>query len=117
VREVMAHGGIAILAVVFALALALFGTATAIAQLGVFVLNQHAGRDDFGPLDFEVFGTRLQLDGVVTSLFALLLVTAALLAVWWLAQGAVRSCPECRSDVPLEATICRHCTTELESRA
>jgi hypothetical protein len=109
----MAHGGIAILAVVFALALATYETANAIAQQAVFVFNQHAGTEQFDPLDFRVLGTDFVFDQIVQAALALLLVAAALLGAWRLTRGAVKACPECRSDVPSDATVCRYCTTDL----
>ena len=112
-RELTAHGGTAILAVVFALALATYETASALAQQAVFAFNQHAGTEEFDPLDFRVLGTDFLLDQVVQTSLALLLVAAALLGAWGLTRGTVKACPECRSDVPSEATVCRYCTTDL----
>lgn len=109
----MGHGGIAILAVVFALALAAYGTASALAQIVVYVINQQ-GTEEFDILDFEIFGTTFVLDELVRTALALVLVTGALLAFWRLSRGSVRSCPECRSEVPRDARICRYCTTDLE---
>lgn len=113
-REIMAHGGIALLGVVFALAFAAYQVATALAQIAVFVFNQHAGDEDFDPLDFEIFGTQFSVDALVQSGLTLLLIIAALFAVWRLARNAARACPECRSQVPREASVCRYCTADLE---
>jgi hypothetical protein len=112
-RELTAHGGIAILAVVFALAFGIFGVATAIAEIVVFALNQHVGDDEFSLLELEIFGTDLPLDGVVRSLLALLLVGAALFAAWRLGRSTAQTCPACFSEIPRQATICRYCTTEV----
>jgi uncharacterized membrane protein YccC len=113
-RELVAHGGIAILAVVFALALAAYHLANALAQVAVYVLNQHAGTEEFDILDFEVFGTEIFLDEIVRTALALVLVAAGLVGAWWLTRGSTRRCPECRSDISRDARICRYCTTELE---
>jgi hypothetical protein len=112
-RELASHGGIAILAVVFAVALATYGTANALAEQVVSAITQHAGPEYFDPLDFHVLGTDFVLDRLVQAVLALLLSAAALLAVWRLTRGAVRTCPECCSDVASEATVCRYCTTDL----
>jgi hypothetical protein len=112
-RELTAHGGIAILAVVFALALAAYGTANALAEQVVSAIAQRAGSTPFGPLDFHVLGTDVVLDRLLQAVLALLFTVAALFAVWRLTRGALRTCPECRSDVAFEATVCRYCTTDL----
>jgi hypothetical protein len=114
-RELLAHGGIAILAVVVALALAGFQLADAIAQTAVFVLNQHASGEDFDFLDVTVFGTEIPLDAVVQSLLAALLAAGAWFAAWRLTRGATRTCPECRSQIAPEASVCRYCTTDLRA--
>jgi len=116
-RELTAYGGIAILAVVFALALAAYGTANALAEQIVSAITQHAGSEHFNPLDFRVLGTDFVLDRLLQAVLALLFSAAALLAVWRLTRGAVRTCPECRSDVATEATVCRYCTTDLGPRS
>ena len=112
-RELVAHGDIAVLAVLFALAFATYQVATALAQLVVYVLNQHAGDEDFDPLDFEVFGTQFPLDALAQAALVLMLLAGAAFALWRLARSAAKTCPECRSQVPAEATVCRYCTTEL----
>ena len=113
-RELMAHGGIAILAVVFALAFAAFQLANSIAQTALFAVQQHAG-EGFELIDFTIFETRIQLDAVVQALLSVVLIAAAWLAVWLLTRASVRKCPECRSQIDREASICRYCTTELTS--
>jgi hypothetical protein len=112
-REMLALGGIAVLAIVFALAFAAFNVATAIAQIAVFTFNQHVGSEDFDPLEFKVFGTTFYLDALVQGVLTLSLIAAALFGAWRLARTAVRMCPECHSDVPRDASVCRYCTTEL----
>jgi hypothetical protein len=109
----LAHGGIAVFAVVFALAFAAFNVATAIAQIAVLVFNQHVGSEDFDPLQFKVLGTTFYLDALVQGVLTLVLVTAALFGVWRLTRGVVVTCPECRSEIPHNASVCRYCTAEL----
>jgi len=109
----LAHGGIAVLAVLFALAFAAFNVATEIAQIAVLVFNQHVGSEDFDPLELKVFGTTLYLDALVHGVLTLLLIAAALFGLWRLTRSADRTCPECRSDIPREASVCRYCTAEL----
>jgi hypothetical protein len=110
----MAHGGIAILAIVFALAFALFGVADALAEVAVSVLLQAAvDEEGRGDLSFTIADTTISYYAVLRGVFALIVVVAALYGAWRLGRSAVRTCPECRSEVPSEASICRYCTTEL----
>lgn len=113
-RELMAHGGIAVLAVVFALAFALVEVADAIAEVAVAVLQQLAVDEERGgDLSFTIADTTIFYSAVLRGVFAVLVVVAALYGTWRLARRGVRTCPECRSEVPSEASVCRYCTTEL----
>jgi len=110
-----AHGGIAILALVFALAFAGFYLANALAQVTIFVLQQHVGDSESGgsALQFRIAGTEIDYRFILQSSIAILLVAGALYGSWRLTRRAVRTCPECHSEVPREAAVCRYCTTEL----
>lgn len=111
----LAHGGIAILAVVFALALGVFNLATALAQEAISALQQHFADPETGggALQFRIADTDIYYGGALLYGIALVLVVGALYASWRLTRGSVRTCPECRSDIPLEASVCRYCTAEL----
>ena len=115
IRELLAHGGIAILAVVFALAFAAFNLAVAISREVISALEQHFADDDGrgGFYSFTVFETEIAYVEVLYYLIALALLAAGLLGVWLLARGRTQLCPECWSRVPSEASICRFCTSEL----
>ena len=114
----MAHGGIAILAIVFALALATFGIATAIAEVVVAIVQQHALEEESaGDLSFRIAGTTIFYAGVLQAAIAVAFVVAGLYLVARLTRGALRTCPECRSEVPRAASVCRYCTTELSGEA
>lgn len=114
-REILAHGRIAILAVVFALALGVFNLATAFAQEVISALQQHLVDSETGTggLQFRIADTDIYYGGALLYGIALLLVVVALYASWRLTRGSVRTCPECRSDIPLQASVCRYCTAEL----
>ena len=117
-RELTAHGGIAILAVVFALALATFNLATALAREVVSALQQHALGGEFGgALTFTVWETDVYYGEALLYGLTFVLAAAALLGIWLLARRASRTCPECRSSVPATASVCRYCTTELPADA
>jgi len=110
----LAHGGIATLAVVFALAFSGFYVADALAQIAVSVLSQLIGdpEEGFG-FQFTIAGTEIYYGGAFQYALALALILGVLYASWRLTRSAVRTCPECRSDIPREASVCRYCTAEL----
>lgn len=114
VRELLAHGGIAILALVFALAFAAFGLAVAFAREVISVLEQHLADDEGrGFYSFTLFETEIQYVEALYYAIAVALLAAGLLAVWLITRDRMQTCPECRSRVPIEATVCRFCTSEL----
>lgn len=108
----LAHGGIGVLAVVFALAFATFGLANALAQVLVSVLNQQVSDADFGGLTFDIFGTTIYYEPALQTSLAILFLCTALWGLWRIVRKTVRTCPECLSDIPRHATVCRYCTTE-----
>jgi cytochrome c1 len=115
-REMLAHGGIAILALVFALAFAAFYLADALAQVAVVALQQHAiDPETGGDLAFSIAGTRIEYARALQNTLAVFLIAIAMLSVWRLTRRVTRVCPECRSDIPREASVCRYCTTELSA--
>ena len=110
----LARGGVATLAVVFALALAMFNLATAFAQEVISVLQQNFADPETGAaLQFRLADTDIYYGGALLYGIALVLVLGALCMTWRLTRGSIRTCPECRSDIPLDASVCRFCTTEL----
>jgi large conductance mechanosensitive channel len=114
IRELLAHGGIALLAVVFALAAALFGLATALAGEVVSVLQQQTfDEGGGGTLSFSIADTEISYAEVLLYGITAALVALALFAVWTLTRRAELTCPECLSRVPAAASICRYCTSEL----
>lgn len=115
VREILAHGEIALLAIVFALALATVSLATSLAQEVVSSLQQAVYNPETGSgaLEFTVLGTTVSYAYVLQAAVATCLLGVALWGVWRLTKRERRTCPECLSEVPGSASICRYCTTEL----
>ena len=114
IRELLAHGGIAFLAVVFALAYAAFNLAVSISREVISVLQQHfAGADGSGFISFTVFETESRYVEALYYTITIALLAAGTLGVLLLTRGRTRLCPECRSRVPGEASVCRFCTSEL----
>ncbi len=110
VRDALARGGLVGLGVVFGLAFALWGLAGSVASLLVDVGAQQTVHDR---LDFHIRHTRVDVTDPLVSALALVLLATALLAL--LRKGArfYRTCPECLSDIPHDATVCRYCTADL----
>jgi ribosomal protein L40E len=115
VRDLLAHGGVALLAIVFALALAAFNLAASIAREVVSVIQQRTIDEDGygGTLSFRIRETEISYGEVLYYAIALALVAAGLLAIWLVTRGQTRVCQECGSRVPVDASICRFCTSEL----
>jgi len=99
IRELLAHGGIASLAALFAIAFAIFGLA-----------DPQTGGSGFA---FRFLETEVELFVVTQAGVALLLVAGLLFGVWCFGRASLRECPECRSDIPRDARVCRFCTTDL----
>lgn len=114
IRELLAQGGIAILAVVFALAFAAFNLAVAISREVISVLQQHfAGEDGSGFISFTIFETNIRYVEALYYVITVALLAAGTLAVLALTRSRTRTCEECLSRVPSEASVCRYCTSEL----
>lgn len=113
-RELLAHGGIVILALVFALAFAAFNLAVAFAREMISVLEQHLADDEGrGFYSFTVFETEIQYIEAFYYAIVVALLVAALIAVWLVTGNRTRPCDECKSRVPVDASVCRFCTSEL----
>ena len=112
-RELLAHGGVAILASVFALAFAGFYLARALAELIYSAIEQHTLDEGEVAGAFTVFDTRIAYSELLLYAITLTLLGLALYGTWRLTRTTSRVCPECRSSVPAMASVCRYCTTEL----
>jgi len=119
IRDLLARGGIAPIAALFAIAFATVELAEAVAFIVTGAIQQHTidsgtGRSD---LEFSLFHTRFDLNYVVQAFIALLLIAALLFAIWRVGRAKLQECPECLAEVPREARICRFCTTDLPARS
>jgi large conductance mechanosensitive channel len=116
IRELLAHGGVAVLAVVFALAYGVISLASALANQIISVLQQATydrATGTGGLLEFTVWSTDISYGELLSSAIVLALVGVTLYALWRITGNERKSCPECASDVPKHASVCRYCTTEL----
>lgn len=117
-RELLAHGGIAILAVVLALALVLYDVALALSREIVSIVQQQTSDIDGGwTFDFTIGDTTISYADVLYLGVASLLIVLALYGTWLVTRRDARTCPECRSSIPAEATVCRYCTADLSPQA
>ncbi|MFF5265390.1 large conductance mechanosensitive channel protein MscL [Actinomadura viridis] len=83
------------------------------------------GEPDFSELAFTINGTKFPYGIFVTALISFLIVAAVVYFLVVLPVAKVlerlikaeeateRPCPHCLSDIPIKATRCRFCTTEL----
>lgn len=117
IRELLAHGGIAPLAALFAIGFATVGLADAVAQAVMTAIQQHTLDPESGGsgFDFRLLGTDFELFYVMQAALALLLVACLLFGISHLGRARRQECPECRSEIPREARVCRFCTTDLPS--
>jgi ribosomal protein L40E len=76
----------------------------------VSVIAQQTVRDS---LQFHVRHTRVDVTDLLVSALALVLLAATLLALLRKSARFYRTCPECLSDIPHDATVCRYCTADL----
>ena len=112
-RELLADGDIALLAVVFALGTAVLHFADSISRVIVAVFSQLVADEEFGALTFGVFGTTIYYETVLATGLALVVVSGGLAGLVLLLSRTSRTCPECLSDVPSRASVCRYCTAEI----
>jgi large conductance mechanosensitive channel len=82
-----------------------------------------AGNHDFSSLYFTLNGSRFGYGSFINALLSFVLVSAAVyyavvlpmssLAKKRASSPSTRPCPECLSEIPLEARRCAHCTSEV----
>jgi hypothetical protein len=114
-REMLAHGGMAVLAATFALAFATVFLASAISREVISIFVQSFYDEEFGdsPFAFTVEGTRIDLTLILQEAIVVALVGLALFGAWRLTRAGRRTCAQCLSEVPADAAICRYCTSEV----
>ncbi|PKK15546.1 large conductance mechanosensitive channel protein MscL [Thermomonospora sp. CIF 1] len=84
------------------------------------------GQPDYQSLSFTVNGTKFPYGVFLTSAISFLIIAAVVYFFVVLPMGKLlllmqrreeateRECPHCLSDIPLRATRCRFCTSEVE---
>jgi hypothetical protein len=99
-----------VLAGLIAVALAAFGVADALAHVGIEALAQHTST---GALEFHVGHTAIQYADLLQAAIAFLLVGAGLYWGYHLLAPSQQTCPDCLSEIPAEARVCRYCTSDI----
>jgi large conductance mechanosensitive channel len=90
------------------------------------------GEPDYSNLKFKVSSTTFPIGDFINACISFILIAAAVyffvvLPVNWLlarlnkpdapAAPTTKKCPECLSDIPIEARRCAHCTQPVSGRA
>lgn len=77
----------------------------------------------FAGLTFEFLGADVRYGNFITQVIYFLLVALILFAIvtaynrFRKTEVTTKSCPHCMTDIPLQATRCPNCTSQLESPA
>jgi len=86
-----------------------------------------AGKPDFSAIQFEVNGSKFLPGDFLNALISFLIVSASIYYLVVLPVNALvarsrreppadpttKKCPECFSEIPIQAKRCAHCTTQL----
>ena len=127
-RQFILRGNLVDLAVAVVIGTAFAAVITAlVADLVTPLIAALGGKADFSSLTFEINGSTFRYGHFLNALIAFVTVAAviffavlkpvnALMArrkVDTPADETTRSCPECLSDIPIAATRCAFCTTEV----
>jgi large conductance mechanosensitive channel len=122
-RDFVMRGNLIELAVALILALAFAAVVAAFTNVVLSLVAAIFGGDvSFNNLTFSVNGTPIPYGAFLTALFTFLVVAFILFLVVKAynaskksADPTVKTCPFCATDIPIAATRCPHCTTELQT--
>src|SRR5262245_56138518 len=122
-RDFVMRGNLIEIAVALILALAFAAVVAAFTNVVLsFVAAIFGGDVSFDQLTFSVNGTPLPYGAFLTALFTFVVVAFILFLVVkaynaWKKSGeaTVKTCPFCATDIPIAATRCPHCTSELQT--
>jgi large conductance mechanosensitive channel len=110
VGDVLRRTGVLGLALAIAVALTFADLVRAFVYAVPMVLIGKADKDT----DVVVGGTRFSYYDVVGFLITLVVLAAAVVVVWRTRRDDVARCPDCLSEIPREARVCRYCTSEVQ---
>jgi large conductance mechanosensitive channel len=124
-RDFVLRGNVMDLAVAVIIGAAFTAIVTALTENIIKpLLGAIIGKPDFGYLVAYVNGGKIQYGNFITAVINFLILAAVVyfflvLPTQWLLKRfqpqkaeppATRPCPQCKSDIPLDATRCRFCT-------
>src|SRR5215475_4057180 len=127
-RQFLLRGNLVDMAVGIVIGLAFAAVVTAlVADLLTPLIAAIFGSHDFSTLTFTINGSTFKYGDFINALITFVSIAAAVFffvvkPVNGLiarsrkegpADPAVRNCPECVSEIPIEATRCAYCTTEV----
>jgi large conductance mechanosensitive channel len=112
---------------------AAFGTVvtSAVKDLLTPLIAAIAGRPDFSSIALEVHGSKLMFGNFLNALISFLLIAAAVYFFVVVPVNAIisrarkepppdpttKKCPECLSEIPIDARRCAHCTSQFSGTA
>jgi large conductance mechanosensitive channel len=125
-REFVLRGNVVDLAVGVVIGAA-FGTVVSafVKDLLTPIIAAVAGKPDFSSLFFELHGSKFLIGDFLNAIISFLLIAAAVYYFVVLPVNHLmkrfetqalpdkKKCPECQSDIPIEARRCAFCTTVL----
>ena len=125
-KEFIARGNVVDLAVAVVIGAAFTALVTSMVEdLLTPVITAIVGESDFSSLSFTINGSEFRYGNFLNALIAFLSVAAAVYFFIVTPMNAYkdhvaedeeathRDCPECLSEIPVAATRCAHCTTQL----
>src|SRR5882724_8257506 len=127
-RDFVLRGNVVDLAVGVVVGAAFGGVVTAFTKdLLTPLIAAIAGKPDFSAIQFEVNGSKFMLGDFLNALVSLVIVSAAVYYMVVLpinalvarsrreppADPTTKKCPECLSEIPIQARRCAHCAIQL----
>jgi large conductance mechanosensitive channel len=109
VGDVLRRHGVLGLAIVLMLALAVYDVVRATVFAFLVPILEEVDRD----LTFTVRGTTFSYGDALGMLLTLALLAGLLALVWRMRPADTHPCPDCLSDIPTAAAVCRYCTSEV----
>ncbi|MGK2932015.1 MAG: large conductance mechanosensitive channel protein MscL, partial [Solirubrobacterales bacterium] len=125
-KEFIARGNVVELAVAVVIGAAFTALVTSMVEdLLTPIIAAIVGEPDFSALSFTIRGSEFTYGNFLNALLAFLSVAAAVYFFVVAPMNAYKEhaaedeeathkdCPECLSEIPVDATRCAHCTTQL----
>jgi large conductance mechanosensitive channel len=127
-RQFILRGNLVDLAVAVVIGTAFGAVVTAlVADVFTPLIAALGGKPDFGRLAFEINGSRFRYGHFLNALLTFVLISAVIFflvlkpvnllmsrhKVDTPVEAKTRTCPECLSDIPVAATRCAFCTSQV----